>query len=94
MGKSQTEEKLAVECGYWINFRYNPSVQGKKLVIDSKEPDMDKFHDYLMGEVRYASLKKSNPERAEKLFEENKRYALHQYRRLKKLVEVYDETDF
>ena len=59
MGKSQLEEKLAVECGYWDLFRYNPDLkaQGKNpFSLDSKEPDYSNFQEFLQGEVRYASL--------------------------------------
>ena len=71
MGKSQLEEKLAVECGYWDLFRYNPDLkaQGKNpFSLDSKEPDYSKFQEFLQGEVRYASLKKSFPEEADSLY--------------------------
>ena len=71
MGKSQLEEKLAVECGYWDLFRYNPDLkaQGKNpFSLDSKEPDYSKFQEFLMGEVRYASLKKGFPEQADALY--------------------------
>ena len=71
MGKSQLEEKLAVECGYWDLFRYNPDLkeQGKNpFSLDSKEPDYSKFQEFLQGEVRYASLKKGFPEQADALF--------------------------
>ena len=71
MGKSQSEEKLAVECGYWHLWRFNPALadEGKNpFLLDSKAPDFSKFHDFLMGEVRYNSLKKAFPEEAEKLF--------------------------
>lgn len=88
MGKSQDEEKLSVECGYWILYRYNPELeaQGKNpLQIDSKEPDWNKFQDFLNGEVRFTSLKKSFPHDAEILFkqaEENAKWRYNQYRRL------------
>ncbi len=71
MGKTQQEEKLAVECGYWSLFRYNPLLEkeGKNpFVLDSKEPDWSRFQDFLGGEVRYTSLKKEFPERAKELF--------------------------
>ena len=54
MDKAQTEEKLAVECGYWHNFRFNPSAE-KKFSLDSKAPTGD-FQAFLNGEVRYLSL--------------------------------------
>ncbi|MFO7939779.1 MAG: pyruvate:ferredoxin (flavodoxin) oxidoreductase [Bacteroidales bacterium] len=88
MGKTQQEEKLAVEAGYWHNYRYNPlfEAEGKNpFVMDSKEPDWSKFQDFLMGEVRYTSLQKSFPEEAEKLFaqaEEDAKWRYNSYLRL------------
>jgi pyruvate-ferredoxin/flavodoxin oxidoreductase len=70
MSKSQEEEKLAVDCGYWHLFRYNPALknEGKNpFVLDSKEPTAD-FKNFLLGENRFASLKNIDPDRAEKLF--------------------------
>ncbi len=70
MGKTQEEEKRAVEAGYWHNYRYNPLLEeeGKNpFTLDSKEPDWNKFQEFLMGEVRYASLHKSFPDIAKKL---------------------------
>ena len=60
MGCSQLEAKLAVECGYWANYRYNPQLVGtdkNPFSLDSKEPDFGKFQEFLQGEVRYSSLK-------------------------------------
>jgi len=71
MGCSQLEGKLAVECGYWANYRYNPELEGtdkNPFSLDSKEPDFTKFHDFLMGETRFISLSRSFPDEAEKLF--------------------------
>jgi len=82
MGKSQAEEKKAVECGYWHLWRYNPALaeEGKNpFILDSKEPDWDKFHDFLMGEVRYASVKKAYPKEADELFADAKRMAQLRY---------------
>ena len=65
MGKSQQEEKKAVECGYWQLYRYNPmlEIEGKNpFQLDSKEPDYTKFREFLMGEVRFNSLMKATPE--------------------------------
>ena len=70
MAKAQTEEELAVKCGYWHNFRFNPAAENK-FSLDSKTPDMENYMDFLNGEVRYNSLKRANPERAEKLFAKN-----------------------
>ena len=83
MGRSQAEEGRAVECGYWHLWRYNPQLaeQGKNpFSLDSKEPDWDKFHDFLMGEVRYLSVKKAYPDEAEELFAEAKRMAQLRYK--------------
>jgi pyruvate-ferredoxin/flavodoxin oxidoreductase len=91
MGKSQTEMKLATECGYWPLFRYNPLLEkeGKNpLQIDSKEPNWEAYDEFLMGEVRYATLTKSFPERAKELFARNKAEAqrkLRQYNRMANL---------
>jgi pyruvate-ferredoxin/flavodoxin oxidoreductase len=90
MGKTQLEEKLAVEAGYWHNYRYNPllEAEGKNpFVLDSKEPDWSKFQDFLKGEVRYTSLQKSFPEEADKLFkqaEEDAKWRYNSYVRLAK----------
>jgi pyruvate-ferredoxin/flavodoxin oxidoreductase len=70
MGKSQEEEKRAVEAGYWHLFRHNPLLEeeGKNpFTMDSKEPNWSKFQEFLNGEVRYTSLKKSFPQEASKL---------------------------
>ena len=70
MAQSQAEEKFAVEAGYWSLFRYNPmlELEGKNpFLLDSKEPDWDKFEQFHNMEVRFFSLKKSFPERAKEL---------------------------
>lgn len=88
MGKTQTEEKMAVECGYWHLWRYNPELEGtgqNPFTLDSKEPDWSKFQDFILGEVRYASLEKTFPEEAEVLFratQENAQWRFEQYKRL------------
>ena len=72
MGKAQAEEAAAVECGYWHLWRYNPELeeQGKNpFTLDSKEPQWDKFQDYLNGEVRFLSVKKQFPEQAQELYD-------------------------
>ncbi|PID93279.1 MAG: pyruvate:ferredoxin (flavodoxin) oxidoreductase [Bacteroidetes bacterium] len=87
MGKSQMEEKLAVECGYWQMYRYNPLLEeeGKNpFTLDSKEPNWSKFQSFLKSEVRYTSLLKSFPEEAFELFaaaEENARWRYKSYLR-------------
>ena len=71
MGKSQAEEGRAVECGYWHLWRYNPLLaeEGKNpFSLDSKAPDWSKFQDFLLGEVRYLSVKKAYPNEAQELF--------------------------
>ena len=73
MGSSQLEGKLAVQCGYWANWRYNPVT--KKFTLDSKEPDFSKFQEFLMGEVRYSSLKRNFPDAAQALFEKTQQDA-------------------
>ena len=83
MGKSQAEEKKAVECGYWHLWRYNPALaeEGKNpFSLDSKEPNWANFHDFLMGEVRYLSVKKAYPNEAEELFAEAQKMAQIRYK--------------
>ena len=78
MGSSQLEGKLAVQCGYWANWRYNPQLVGtgkNPFTLDSKEPDFSKFQEFLMGEVRYSSLKRNFPDAAQELFEKTQRDA-------------------
>ena len=82
MGRSQEEERRAVECGYWHLWRYNPELaeQGQNpFSLDSKEPQWDKFQDFLMGEVRYLSVKKAYPEEADELFAEAQKMAKRRY---------------
>ena len=88
MDKAQTEEKLAVECGYWNNFRYNPAAE-KKFSLDSKAPKLETYQDFLKGEVRYMSLAMKNPERAVELFARNEAEAKERYAYLEKLVTLY-----
>ncbi|MCC8036882.1 MAG: pyruvate:ferredoxin (flavodoxin) oxidoreductase [Bacteroidales bacterium] len=88
MGKAQQEEANAVACGYWHLWRYNPALEeeGKNpFTLDSKEPDWDKFEDFLKGEVRYASVMKQYPAEAEQLFaaaKANAQWRYNNYRRL------------
>ena len=91
MSKAQTEEKLAVEAGYWHNFRFNPTLaaEGKPaFMLDSKVPTGD-YKEFLNGEVRYNSLVRSNPERAEELFTAAEASAKARYSHLEKLVKLY-----
>ncbi len=91
MSKAQTEEQLAVECGYWNNFRFNPAAEGAKFTLDSKEPKKEEYQAFLDGEVRYNALKRANPEKAERLFTKNEAEAMERYAYLKKLVTLYGE---
>ncbi|MCP4132726.1 MAG: pyruvate:ferredoxin (flavodoxin) oxidoreductase [bacterium] len=90
MGLTQQEEKLAVECGYWSMYRYNPlwEAEGKNpFLLESKEPQWDKFQDFLNGEVRYTSLKKTFPDAADELFEAAEEDAKYRYNRYKKMAD-------
>ena len=88
MGRTQNEEKIAVECGYWHLFRHNPLLEdeGKNpFVMDSNTPDWSKFQNFLNGEVRYTSLKKAFPDVADELFkasEENAKWRYNSYKRM------------
>ena len=91
MSKAQTEEQLAVEAGYWHLFRYNPALkaEGKNpFTLDSKAPTGE-YEAFLDGEVRYNSLKRSNPERAAKLWAKNQAEAKARYEYLNRLTELY-----
>ena len=92
MSKAQTEEELAVKCGYWHNFRFNPAAENK-FTLDSKAPDMDNYQDFLDGEVRYNSLKRQNPEKAARLFAKNESEAKERYDYLSKLTALYGKED-
>ena len=82
MNRSQHEEELAVQCGYWQLWRYNPELakEGKNpFQLDSKAPKWENFRDYLLGEVRFASLKKVRPDEAEELYAETEKAAKRRY---------------
>lgn len=88
MGKSQAEEKRAVDCGYWALYRYNPTLKeaGKNpFILDSKEPK-ESFRDFIMGEVRYSSLAKAYPEQAEELFAKTEQDAMERLENYKRLA--------
>ena len=90
MSKAQTEEKLAVECGYWNNFRFNPAAEkGSKFTLDSKQPKEEDYQAFLDGEVRYNALKRANPEKAARLFAKNEAEAMERYDYLSKLTDLY-----
>lgn len=90
MAHSQLEEKKAVECGYWHLWRFSPELEAKGengFILDSKEPDWSKFQEFILGEVRYDSLKKTFPEEAAELFKATQENALWRYNGYKKLAE-------
>ena len=93
MSKAQTEEQLAVECGYWNNFRFNPAAEGSKFTLDSKAPDLAGYEDFLNGEVRYNALARFNPEKAKVLFAKNEEEAKARYAYLQKLVTLYGSEE-
>jgi pyruvate-ferredoxin/flavodoxin oxidoreductase len=88
MGKTQLEQKLAVEAGYWHTYRFNPILEkeGKNpFSLDSKDPDWAKFQGFLLSEVRYSSLQQAFPEQAEVLFnvaEEDAKWRYNSYKRM------------
>ena len=88
MGISQIEEKKAVAAGYWNIFRFDPRLadEGKNpFMLDGKAPT-ESYRDFIMGEVRYNSLTRSFPERAEQLFEKAEKVAVEKYEHLEKLA--------
>ncbi len=89
MGKSQLEEKNAVEAGYWHLYRYNPLLkdEGKNpFILDSKEPSAS-YKDFIMNEVRYSSLTRTFPDRADVLFEASEKSARERYETYRKLAQ-------
>ena len=87
---TQTVEKMAVECGYWLLWRYNPTLEStdqNPFILDSKEPDWAKFQDFLMNEVRYSSLLNTFPEEAKELFRITQENALWRYNQYKRLAD-------
>ena len=89
MSKAMTEEKLAVEAGYWHNFRFNPDAENK-FTLDSKTPTGD-YQEFLKGEVRYSSLALKDPERAAELFVKNEADAKERFTYLERLVTLYSK---
>ena len=88
MGKSQLEAQRAVETGYWANYRYNPELVGTEknpFSLDSKDPSGD-FQEFLQGEVRYASLKRSFPDEADELYKKTEADAQARLAGYKKLA--------
>ncbi len=89
MSAAIAEEKKAVLAGYWHNFRFDPrraDAEQNPFVLDSKAPSAS-YRDFIMGEVRYNSLLRSFPERAETLFTQAEQHAAEKYAKLKKMAE-------
>ena len=82
MGCSINEEKLAVECGYTLLMRYDG-----KLHLDSKEPNFEKYEEFLNNEVRFNALKLKNSEFASEILEEQKQNAIARYNYYKNLTQ-------
>lgn len=90
-----SEEKKAVAAGYWHNFRFNPALadEGKNpFSLDSKEPK-ESYRDFILNEVRYSSLMRTFPDRADVLFEQAESYAKDKYSFLTKLQDLYSQED-
>ena len=93
MSKAQTEEKNAVAAGYWNLFRYDPRKLGtdeSAFSLDSKAPT-ESYQDFIMGEVRYNSLQRANPERAAILFEKAEQAAKDKRAHLERLEGLYSK---
>ncbi len=96
MGMAQAEQAAAVACGYWHLWRYNPELEaeGKNpFTLDSKEPQWDKFQDFLKGEVRFASVMKQFPAEAQELFDAAQANAQWRYNNYKRLAKQQWGTD-
>ena len=92
MQNCQLEMKKAVEAGYWQMFRYNPTLETNKLIIDSKAPTAN-YVDFIKSETRYARLVQSFPEKAEELFAKGADNAKAKYERLQKLSTLYGNEE-
>ncbi len=95
MSQAQSEEKKAVETGYWHMFRFDPrlALEGKNpFQLDSKAPT-GSYKDFIMSEVRYSSLARSNPERAEELFNSAAASAAKKYDHLVNLTKIYGSAE-
>ena len=96
MGKTQERTKLAVEKGYWHLYRYNPDATGNPFTLDSKAPKsfdneeefLKNYKEFLLGEVRYSSLKRGFPAIADELFDKNAAEARERYETYKTLAEI------
>ncbi len=90
MGISMTEEKKAVQAGYWHLYRFDPR-KDDSFMLDSKEPS-ESYRDFIMGEVRYNSLTRSFPDRAEALFAAAEKGAKNRYDHLVRLGDLYSKA--
>ena len=91
MRQSQNQEDRAVKAGYWTLYRYDPRLANEGKIpfqLDSKEPDFTQFQEFLLSELRFSSLKRSNPEAAKELFDEAERVAKWRYDRYVKLSQI------
>ncbi len=98
LSQSGGQGELATKCGYWPTYLYDPRLlkEGQNpLKITSKEPDWSLYEEFLLNEVRYNSLKKTNPEHADELLAKNKADAQRRYRQLKRLslADFSDEVE-
>ena len=84
MEHSQSNAYLASKCGYFLTFRSNPN---GKFILDSKNPEFDKYEDYLMTENRFANLKRVNKEEAEEILNKQKQWTINRYNYYKKISE-------
>jgi pyruvate-ferredoxin/flavodoxin oxidoreductase len=95
MGRSQNEEKKAVEAGYWPLYRFDPRRKEEEknpFILDSKEPSAD-FKEFLMGEVRYSSLTRTFPEKAEELFQKAEADMRERYETYKQMAGSIENPD-
>ncbi|MGN0172737.1 MAG: pyruvate:ferredoxin (flavodoxin) oxidoreductase [Acutalibacteraceae bacterium] len=90
MGISMTEEKKAVDAGYWHLYRFDPR-KDNAFTLDSKEPTAS-YQDFIMGEVRYNALTRSFPERAKELFAQAEDNAKTRYEHLVRLGDLYSKA--
>jgi pyruvate-ferredoxin/flavodoxin oxidoreductase len=86
LSNHQVAQKKAVECGYYVLYRFNPNAE-KPLTIDSKEPDFTKFRDFMMNETRFNQLPFVNAEHAEELLKKSESDAKKRFTRLQKLAQ-------
>ncbi|WP_026504704.1 pyruvate:ferredoxin (flavodoxin) oxidoreductase [Butyrivibrio sp. NC3005] len=93
MSKVMTEEKRAVDCGYWNLFRFNPAAEGKKLTVDFKNTKPENYQDFLDNEVRYMSLRKSNPTNADDMYAQSAKNAKEHLEYLQRLETLYDPSN-